>query len=196
PRPPLLYPRRVKRGESHVAARASLSLPSLAESLCHHSKERPMMRAWSLAVAAGLALAPTGLAAPANCRFQWQAGRGLSYHVEETTSKTETLEGKSIETSTKMANDKRWQVLDVDAAGVATLQMSLTALRFELTTPSGEVLLYDSKDKEKSNPQMAEQLGKYINTPLAVLRIDSLGRLIEVKQTMDNHPGRYEIQLP
>src|SRR6266566_324771 len=103
-----------------------------------------MYRACFLALTAGLALSSTGLAQSANCRFQWQPAQVLAYHVEETTTKAEEVEGKKFETSTKMANDKRWQVLAVDAAGVATLQMSLTALRFELTTPGGEKLLYDS----------------------------------------------------
>src|SRR5262245_36783371 len=114
-----------------------------------------MTRASSLAVAAGLVLASTGLAQPVQCRFQWQPGQVLCYHVEENTSKTEVVEGKKVATSTKMSNDKRWQVLAVDAAGVATLQLSLASLHFELTTPGGDVLLYDSRDNEKSNPQMA-----------------------------------------
>src|SRR4029077_16055898 len=113
-------------------------------SLQSYAKERSMIRAGLVAVAAGLALCSTGLAQSANCRFQWQAGQVLTYHVEETTAKAEEVQGKKFETSTKMANDKRWQVLSVDAAGVATVQMSLAALRFELTTPGGDKLLYDS----------------------------------------------------
>jgi hypothetical protein len=151
-----------------------------------------MFRAWFLAVAAGLTLASTGLAQ----NFQWRAGQVLTYHVEETTAKVEVVEGKKIETATKMNNDKRWQVLAVDAAGVATLQLSLTALHFELTTPTGEVLRYDSREKDKSDPQMAEQLGRFVNTPLAVLRVDAKGRLVEVKESKDGRPSRYETQLP
>lgn len=154
-----------------------------------------MNRAWSLAVCAGLALASTGLA-QAPCRFQWQAGQVLTYHVEETTAKTEVIEGEKIETTTKMVNDKRWQILAVDAAGVATLQLSLTALHFDLTTPNGEKLLFDSADVAKSHPQLREQMSKYVNVPLAVLRVDSQGRLVEVKESKNGHASRYESQLP
>jgi hypothetical protein len=129
-------------------------------------------------------------------RFRWQAGQVLIYRVEQNTSASEVVDGKKTDSSTKLNNTKRWQVLDVDAAGVATLQMSLTALRLETTTPSGEVLHFDSAEPQNSNPQMREQLAKYVGPPLIVLRVNPQGKVVEVKECKFGSPNRLESDPP
>ena len=101
-----------------------------------------------------------------------------------------------IPSSSKLNQIKRWQVLAVDGAGVATVQLSLTALRLETTPPNGEVLLFDSADLDKSNPQMREQLSRYLNTPLAVLRLDPFGKVVEVKECKHGSAAKFESELP
>ena len=155
-----------------------------------------MMRRESLAVLSGLVVAATALAQAPAWRFHWQPGLVLSYRVEQTTAAAEVIDGKKTETASKLASTKRWQVLAVDPAGVATLQLSLTALRIETTTPSGEVLLFDSANAQGNNPQMREQLSKYVGPPLAVLRVDGLGRVIEVKESKFGPASRFESELP
>src|SRR5262249_49812834 len=123
----------------------------------------PMIRNWSLAVWTTLVLASAAAAQTPGWRFHWQAGQVLTYRVDQVTSASEVVEGKKTETTSKLANVKRWQVLDVDAAGVATLQLSLTSLRIETITPGGEVMKFDSNEPQTSNPQMREQLAKYVN---------------------------------
>jgi hypothetical protein len=129
-------------------------------------------------------------------RFRWQTGQVLVYRVEQTMAASETLTDGKTESKTSASLVKRWQVQGVDAAGVATLQMSLDKLRIETTTASGEVLLYDSTDPAKSNPQMKEQLGRYVGQPIAVLRLDGLGKLIEVKKSDFGPASRFEADLP
>src|SRR5262245_25754192 len=86
-----------------------------------------------------------------NAKFVWKTGQVLNYRVEQQTQANEvTKEGKS-ETKTKLSLVKRWQVQAVDGSGIATLQHSLTRLRMEMTTPSGEMMLFDSADLEKSD---------------------------------------------
>src|SRR5207248_179689 len=68
--------------------------------------------------------------------------------------------------------------------------------RLESTTTSGEVLLYDSTDPGKSNPQMKEQLSRYVGQPIAVLRLDTQGRLVEVKKSDFGPASRFEADLP
>lgn len=129
-------------------------------------------------------------------QFRWQAGQVLNYKVEQTTAVTDNAEGKKLETSTKLTNVKHWQVLDVDPAGTATLQMSLLSLRIESKTPSGETMVFDSAKPAESTPQMREQLSKYVGQPLVVIRVDARGRMVEVKKCEVGSASRFEAEPP
>lgn len=155
-----------------------------------------MFRTGFLGVFAGLVLASAGQAQTAAWRFQWKTGQVLNYGVKQTTTATEEADGKKTETTAKLLHVKRWLVLDVDSSGNATVQMSLTALRYEFTTPGGEVLQFDSADPEKSSPQLREQMAAYVGTPLAVLRMDPRGRVLEVKQSKHGPASRFESEPP
>ena len=132
----------------------------------------------------------------AGWRFRWQAGQVLTYRVEQQTRAAETTREGTTQTTTAMSLVKRWRVLAVDAAGVATVQHSLDWLRIETATPSGEKLLFDSRTPDKSDPQMREQLGKYVGVPLATLRVDAVGRVVEVKESKFGPASRFEAELP
>lgn len=155
-----------------------------------------MMRKWLLAIAVGMVLAPLASAQAPAWRFHWQPGQVLTYKVEQVTTASDTIGDTKAETTTKVNNVKRWQVLAVDAAGVATVQLSLAALRIETTTPNGEVLLFDSADSAKSNPQMREQLARFVGQALVVLRIDARGTVVEVKESKYGPASRYESEPP
>lgn len=155
------------------------------------------MRLWSLTLLVGLiATAAAPAQAPA-WRFHWQTGQILNYKTEQHLADVvEEGEGKKTESTVKLINQKRWQVLAVDAQGVATVQMSLVSLRQEITTPGGEVLVYDSADPEHSDTGLKEQLGKYVGPPLAVLRISAAGQVVEVKESKFGSPSRFEAEPP
>lgn len=155
-----------------------------------------MVRMGLVMVVLGLGMAtsaPVWAAAP---RFSWQAGQVLVYKVEQATSAAEMVEEKKAQTSSKITNTKRWEVLSVDASGVATLRLSLTSLRVETTTPGGEVMVFDSAKPEGANAQMRQQLSKYLEGPLAVLRVDGRGRVVEVKECRHGPATRFESELP
>jgi hypothetical protein len=141
-------------------------------------------------------ISPTGSAQAQNYRFRWQTGQVLEYRVEQTTAASELVDGKKSESSTKLQNVKRWQVLNVDQTGNATLQLTLTSLKLETTTPSGEVLKFDSAVPQVGDPQMREQLSKYVGAPLMVVRVDPLGKVIEVKDCKFGSPNRLECEPP
>src|SRR5262249_24091854 len=44
--------------------------------------------------------------------------------------------------------------------------------------------------------QLREQFSRYVGQPLAVLRVDGLGRVVEVKESKFGSPGRFEVELP
>jgi hypothetical protein len=128
-------------------------------------------------------------------QLRWQPGQVLVYRAEQVTQATETLGEMRSETRTRLNLSKRWQVLGVDA-GVATLQLSLTAMRMETTTPSGQTLLFDSSAPDQSTPALKDQLGKYVGPPLAVLRVDGYGRVLEVKESKFGSASRYDAEPP
>src|SRR5262249_48968818 len=105
-----------------------------------------------------------------NWRFRWQSGQVLNYRIVQQTQATEVTSDGKAETKTRMELVKRWQVLAVDTTGVATVQHSLASMRLETTTPSGEKLLFDSANPDKSNPKLREELSGFIGVPLATLR--------------------------
>jgi hypothetical protein len=133
--------------------------------------------------------------APVAPRLRWQPGQILVYHVEHITNAADTMADSRSETKSLLRVSKRWQVTEVDAAGTATLQLSLTAMLQERTTPSGDVLRYDSANPDKSTPQLKDALSHYLNTPLATIRVDALGRVVQVKASKSD-ASSYENELP
>jgi hypothetical protein len=128
--------------------------------------------------------------------LRWLPKQVLLYKVEHSTVAADSMGDTKTEVRSLLRLTRRWEVLAVDPAGVATLQMSLTALMQERTTPSGEVIRYDSANPDKSDPQLKEFLGKFLNVPLAVLRVDGYGRVVEVQSSKFGSPGNYENELP
>jgi hypothetical protein len=128
-------------------------------------------------------------------RLRWAPGQVLLYRVEHTTEAADNSADVKNETKSLLRVTRRWQVQDVDAAGVATLQMSIVAMYQERTTPSGDVLKYDSANPAASTPQLKEALAKYVNTPLATIRVDPLGKVVEVRESKTG-PASFENELP
>ncbi|MFO0877002.1 MAG: hypothetical protein U0840_06480 [Gemmataceae bacterium] len=132
---------------------------------------------------------------PVSPRFRWTTGQVLLYRLDHTTEATDNSADSKSETRSSLRVVKRWDVTAVDEAGVATLQMSLVSMMQERTTPSGEVLKYDSAAPDKSTPQLKEAMAKFLNTPLAVIRVDTSGRVVEVKESRGGM-GSFENELP
>jgi hypothetical protein len=138
-------------------------------------------------------LVMASLAAAQTPRFRWQSGQVLVYRTEHNTVASYVMSDSTSDMKTRVQSIKRWQVLDVDSAGVATLQLSLQALFFETTTPSGEQLVFDSAHLDKSTPELRKQNENYIGQALAVVRIDGQGKVIEVKEARPEYSAaKYE----
>jgi hypothetical protein len=156
----------------------------------------PACRSLVLVVNAFLLLATAAPAQTAAWRFHWQPGQVLTYRVEQTSSVSQVIGPNKTETRTRLGLVKKWQVLGVDAAGVATLQMSLQSLRMETTLESGESLVFDSAAPDKSTPQLREQMAAYVGRPLVVLRVDTRGKVLEVKESKFGPASKYENETP
>jgi hypothetical protein len=120
--------------------------------------------------------------AQASWQFRWTKGLALNYKIKHVTSVVEVVENAKNTSDSQLDLVNRWQVLDVDAKGIATMQLTLTAMRNEQKRGNGDMLLFDSQNLEKSTPELREQMKKYIGTTLAIVRVDAYGRVHEVKQ--------------
>jgi hypothetical protein len=149
-----------------------------------------------IGAAAWLTFAATVGAQNAPTRFQWRQGQILDYRVEQITSVTDNIDEKTSETGSKLNTCRRWQVLDVNQEGVATVQLSLPWLRMETKSPAGDTLLFDSTEPDKSSPELKKQMSQYVGAPLVVLRVNQLGRVVEVKQCNFGPASRYEAEPP
>jgi hypothetical protein len=126
-------------------------------------------------------------------RFRWQTGQVLVYRTEHNTLASYVMGENKDETKTRVQSIKRWQVIGVDTNGVATLQMSLQALFFETSPPSGEPLVFDSTHLDKCTPELRKQYENYIGQPLVVVRIDGQGKVLEVKEARPGYSAaKYE----
>lgn len=155
-----------------------------------------MRSIWLAALVVVMGGSSTSLAQSAPGPFHWRQGDVLIYRAEHLTSAAETVGTTKSETKTALKMTKHWQVLAVDAEGVATLRLSLLALSLETTTPRGEVIRFDSDDAGKSDPHLKEQLGGLIGQPLALVRVAPTGRVVEVKESKHGPASRFESEPP
>ncbi|MCX7664551.1 MAG: hypothetical protein N2112_03295 [Gemmataceae bacterium] len=131
-------------------------------------------------------------------RFQFKKGDILSYKVVQVTTTEENFpdeKGKleEVKHSTKAEIIRKWRVLDVDEKGVATLEMSIDSLKWQHTLPDGKEETFDSDKPDELNKK---EMAKMVNTPLAILKIDSRGQLLEVKQSKAGPESRFYADLP
>jgi hypothetical protein len=145
-------------------------------------------------IVAGIVVLLCGQTAQAQAwQFRWQKGQVFSYKVRHHTAVAEVLTGTKVESESQLELVKRWQVLDVDEQGVATLQLTLAAMRTEQKRPSGDTLIFDSEHPERGTPELREQMGKFVGQTLAVLRVDGYGRTLEAKV---GSLARYQAEPP
>jgi hypothetical protein len=157
-----------------------------------------MRRSWTAVMAAlvGVLVLTSRTSGQTLVQLRWTPGQVFVYRIEHSTASYDSVETAKTETKSTVRLTRRWQVQAVDAAGVATLVMSLSALQQENTLPGGEVLKYDSADPDKGSPQLKAYLSKFLNVPLATLRVDSLGNVVEVKESRLGNPASYQNELP
>jgi hypothetical protein len=130
-------------------------------------------------------------------RFKWQQNQTLTYKVLQRTTVKETLlndtNGKpvSTEAGTSITIIKNWKVKEVDATGVATLEMIITAMKNEILRPDGTKEVIDS-----ANPEDAKSMAAFLNVPILTLRVDQQGRIVELKEVRTGSASRLQAELP
>jgi hypothetical protein len=142
-------------------------------------------------------IAPTQPPALPAVRFKWEANASHTYKVSqqtivrETTLDPKTEKPVTAEARTDLALKKRWLVKSVDANGVATLEMMITEMKNVFRRTDGTSL-----ERDSANPEHAKEMAAYLNVPVVVVRVDSRGQIIEVKETKAGSASRLHAELP
>ena len=132
-------------------------------------------------------------------RFKFEKGQVLTYTVVQSTKSVETTidektsKPETQEHVTKHTVTRKWKVAEIDDKGVATLEMSIAAMKWEQKLPNGENDVFDSAKPDDLNKN---EMAKLIGPTLAVVRLDATGKLIEVKESKFGSKSRFESDLP
>jgi hypothetical protein len=152
-----------------------------------------MLAAFTVVAAVAVAQPPSG-AAP--LRFKWEPNQTLTYKVvqittvQETTIDEKTEKPVTTESKTNLSLVRRWTVKNVEG-GVATLEMAITAMRTDIIAAGGTAVVRDS-----ANPEHAKEMAEFLNKPIVTVRVDSQGRLVEVKEAKNGSAARLQAELP
>lgn len=137
---------------------------------------------------------------PRPIQFRWTKGQVAKYKVEQSVQLAETsIDEKSRKpvlttTTTKLQASKTWTVTEVDDAGVATLEMTITAMRQEINQATGdEKPMRNILDSTK--PEDAQAM-TFLNKPSVTIRVNPQGELIEAKSANDGVADRLKVELP
>ena len=139
-----------------------------------------------------------GVASAEPPRLRFAKGETLTYRLVQTTNVTESVPdektNKPVETTVATKADlvRRWKVVDVDAAGTATVEMSIASMRWERKTGKDEDVFDSSRPDDLNKSEMA----KHVGPVLAVLRVDAQGKVAEVKESKVGPASRFATELP
>lgn len=112
-------------------------------------------------------------------RYRFQAGQVLDFEIIQQTTVESTAMGQSSEASVRNQSQRRWKILEVDAEGVATIEV--TTLRLQMRSrEGGKVIEYDSADPEKQ-PEEFKTLKDVIGKPLSIVRVAPDGTVLDEK---------------
>ena len=133
-------------------------------------------------------------------RFVWTAGDTLVYKVSQTTTVDELTRDEgakkatAVKTVTALTSTKQWAVKGVGKDGTATLELTVAALRQEVTQTVGDRKpvnrVIDSADPEDAKGM------PFLTKPVFTLTVDATGKVLEAKSDQKGVADRLEAEPP
>lgn len=151
-------------------------------------------------VLSAVALAPLSAAEGDKVRFAFAPGESFGYRVLQTTTVTETSLDEQTKapvlttTVTKLSSTKTWTVKDAPAGGGATLEMSITAMKQEVTQTVGDKKPV-AQVLDSANPDDAKAM-TFLNRPVVSVTLDAAGAVVSAKSENPNAADRLKAELP
>ena len=125
--------------------------------------------------------------------FNFKKGQTIRYQVHQETSAFDSMGEFSSSVKNKTRVTKEWKIIETDINNVTTIEMRVIALLIETTMPNGELLKFNS---ELPDGPLKDSLLPIVGTVVAKLKVDSLGRVLEVIQCKFGKPSRFETEPP
>lgn len=113
--------------------------------------------------------------------LKFKPGMILPYKSRHQTSVETAAAGASMRSSSTVEQIKEWKVVDVDSLGVATIEMTIRALRLDQLDSDGESIRYDSSDPSKAPPDLAKQFAEFVGKPVVRVQVSPSGQVKESK---------------
>jgi hypothetical protein len=151
-------------------------------------------------VLSAVALAPLSAADGDKVRFAFAPGQSFGYRVLQTTTVTETTLDEQTKapvlttTVTKLSSTKTWAVTDAPAGGGATLQLTITAMKQEVTQTVGDKKPV-AQVLDSANPDDAKAM-TFLNRPVLTVTLDATGAVVAAKSDSPNAADRLKAELP
>lgn len=151
----------------------------------------------SLALLAGAAATPAQ-----ETRFRFAPGERFATEVEQATTVTETraaVGDKPAEvrtSSAKVSLTRQWAVRAVDAAGVATLDLSLGAMRQVIAPSARAGERVEAVTIDSATPEGRAALKGVLDRVVLTVRLQPSGRLVSAEAQGGAPTGRIDAELP
>jgi hypothetical protein len=133
-------------------------------------------------------------------KFVWAAGDTLTYKISQTTTVDELVldEGAkkptAVKTVTALSSTKQWAVKAVGKDGSATLEMTVTALKQEVTQTVGDKKPVN-RVIDSADPDDAKDM-PFLNKPVFAVTVDAAGRVSDAKSDTKGAADRLDVELP
>ncbi|MEM8679276.1 MAG: DUF6263 family protein [Planctomycetota bacterium] len=126
---------------------------------------------WMFALALALLVSAT---ADAGKPLKWKLQKGQKFDVVVETSmqQQQNISGQQVDTDNQMKMVMTWDVLDVDSAGVATIEQEMGRITMDMKSPMGEIK-FDSEDEEEPSG-MAAMLASAIKPMVGIKFVQKL----------------------
>lgn len=136
-------------------------------------------------------------------RYQFAPGQVLRYQISQDAQVERTVGDNTQKMTSRGSSIRQRKVLEVDAQGNASVELSLIQVKLEATLPGSPPLRFDSEKPEQASPAFAKYR-EIVGRPLAILKIAPSGSVLDYKplvtdeaaQAMTTRNGQLAVPLP
>lgn len=128
-----------------------------------------------------------------NLSLQFKTGQTNVFRVEQESIVTDTLGNSTSVVKNRTSVTKEWKVVEVENGLIATMEMRVIQLDVETTRPNGEILKYNSASPDGP---LKESLSPLVGPVVAKIKVDSLGRVIQVIDAKFGNASRFDAEPP
>jgi hypothetical protein len=144
-------------------------------------KPKFSLLAFSLLLVAGLAVLSAGAQAKEfRAQLRLKAGESYTAYVASDTNTVQTVQGNQLAVRQSMTLGYTYDVLDVDASGVTSLNMTINSVQFKVESPQGRLEWSSAAGQPSSPPPAAAAaLSAFVGATIS-MKLSPEGRVLEV----------------